>query len=174
MPLPGEKSEAEGEGVRYLPSGTPDWGQRRDGCRIVEPHESVELFGNTGIHIVAEAFRLGAVYDADEALRTLGGERIGQLLVPIEIEQERRLAAVVTEPFGAVGEGGPDLLDFHFGVPVRRAGDGAGMRSEADEGGLIAKPLPAELSDVEFLPQGPHFGVTGITDVGIVRPDDCF
>ena len=45
------------------------------------------------------------------------------------------------------------------------------MSSKTDEGGTPAKALPAQLADIQLATRRPHFGVAGVADVGVVRPD---
>ena len=47
-------------------------------------------------------------------------------------------------------------------------------RTEAVQCRLIAKTLAAELAHVQLLANDPHFGVTGIADVGVMSQTTAF
>lgn len=45
------------------------------------------------------------------------------------------------------------------------------MGPKPDESSACAKALPAELPDIQLAARSPHFGVAGIADLRVVRPD---
>src|SRR5438874_33570 len=68
--------------------------------------------------------------------------------------------------------GGPYALELHITAPIRSCGHRTCMGAEADQGSLIAKPLPTELSDIELVADDSHVRVTRVADVRIMCPDD--
>jgi hypothetical protein len=46
------------------------------------------------------------------------------------------------------------------------------MRAKADEGGIFAEALAAELADVQLLPDNSHFRVAGIANMRVVSLHD--
>lgn len=80
---------------------------------------------------------------------------------------------VVTGALVAVAMRRPHALDLHVAAPVGGGRHRAGVRAKTDQCRLIAKPLSAELADVQLFADDAHFGVTGVAYMGIMRPDNC-
>src|SRR5262249_2956863 len=78
----------------------------------------------------------------------------------------------MTNAFVAFAVRRSHALDFHRSVPVAGCGNSASVGSEADHGSVVAEAFAAELADIKLAPHHPHFGVAGVADMGIVRPDD--
>ena len=106
--------------------------QGTDGMRFVEPHERVELLRQRGFRVVALQLGVWTVDDADEAFEARLEQATPETFVPAEFEQAARRTCVVEETFIAVRPRRTHRQHFHFGVPIRRGGDGAGVRTESN------------------------------------------
>src|SRR5436190_23602550 len=82
--------------------------------------------------------------------------------------------AFVTLPFNGVPTRRPHVLDLHRTVPVTGGGDRASVRAHADQRGLGPPALTAELTNVNLVTYLAHLGLAGVTNMGIVRPNDGF
>jgi hypothetical protein len=78
-----------GDGSRFLISRA----KRRDGFRLVEPDNRIELPRQRGIGVMAEKLGVGAIDHADEAFEARFCQPSAQRLIAGEIEQEALLAA---------------------------------------------------------------------------------
>src|SRR4051794_23460543 len=99
---------------------------------------------------MAAELRLRSIDDADEALQPRLDQPAPQGLITVETKHEARYARVVAEPLIAIAMRGLHLFDFHLAVPFGRRRNGAGVRAEADEGGIAAEAFAAELADVQL------------------------
>ena len=144
--------------------------RHRDG--FVKPDERVKLLGKRGTRVMAAQFGFRPIDHADEALQPTLQKPLAKRIVAFDVEQETRDAAIMAKPFVAVVVGRPHPLDLHLAVPVGGRGDCPGMRAEPDQGCLVAEALAAELADIYFVPDNPHFGVACVADMGIMRPHD--
>src|SRR4051812_11877923 len=106
-PLPGSLQPAR-EGLGHF-GGVPAGGalQRGDGGGLVEVDDRVELVGQGGVEVVAQALGLGSVDDADRPLQPARAQQVrraaavGARAGP-QAEQERGHPGVVENPFVAV------------------------------------------------------------------------
>src|SRR5258707_6687368 len=111
--------------------------------------ESVELLRQARAEIVAGSFRVGSIDHADRALES---RRRQHLVDTLRAQLQLKLpdANVVKEPFVAAGQRWSNALALRGFIPVRRRGDGAAVRGEANQVRAGSMRLSYELAEVEL------------------------
>src|SRR3954471_15493402 len=89
--------------------------ERRHGAGLLEPDIGVELVGQHGVEVVADALRVRPVDDPDCTLEARAGECLAQFgpRLRAPFGQRARDARVPEKALVAVGPGRDDVLDPH-------------------------------------------------------------
>ena len=118
------------------------------------------------MEVVALQLGLGPVDDAHGALeprwRQLGAYFLARRLA--EMQQEGADARLVAQPLVALGVRRTESHHPHRAVPIVRRGDRSMVGAEADQGGRVAEPLPAQLSQVQLAARA-HLGRPRVAEV---------
>src|SRR3569623_3820474 len=119
---------------------------------FLEPHIRVELGGQNRLEIVARKLALRAVNHPDRALEQRLPESVLQLCscAATPIGKAARHAGAAERAFPTVVARRADLHHSHLGAPVRRGGNRASVRAEADQHRLLAIALTPQLADLEL------------------------
>src|SRR3954468_24796311 len=99
---------------------------------------------------MAHHLGFGPIYDADKPLEPRFEQTPPQRLIPLQVEQERWNACIMTEPLIAVAMRRADTLDLHVAAPVGRRRDRSLVGAEPDQGGLVAEAFATQLADVQL------------------------
>src|SRR5206468_5342357 len=120
---------------------------------------------------MTQSFRLRPVNNANGAFESRLAQRIDRVGFA-KIDHEPRQADFVKEIFVTATQRRSHVLSFRARAPVGCRGHCAVIRAESDENGFLAKTFANQLTDVK-LTALTHLGGARITEMGIVRPDNC-
>jgi hypothetical protein len=121
-------------------------GKRVDGSRFVEVNHYIELPGEFGIEVVADALRLRTVDNTDRSFESRLRQKIHGVFRP---QGKAARSGFMESIFVAIGQRGTDALRLIRPVPIRRGSHGSSVSRESDEETLPGIPS-TKLADIPF------------------------
>ena len=148
--------------------------ERRDRAGFVEPDVFIELPRQHCCEIMASQLAFRPINHPNGPLEPWLQQAFGVSgLAVSQSKHKMRCFALVAEALDAFLDRRPDVFDLHGAAPFRGGRHSAVVGAKTNRIAILPEFLAAELTDI-VLATGRHFGGFGISDVGVVRPNNAF